>query len=151
STLCTRELLVAYPDETLAEALRRMGTRDIGRLPVVSRDDTYHLIGVLRRTDLVRAYNIAIARRMTLRHQAQQVRLGEYTGVSITEVTVTESALCVNKQVKEIPWPQESVVASIRRNQRLLIPHGDTVLRAGDVVALVADDTARQEVYRLCT
>jgi CIC family chloride channel protein len=150
-SLCTRELLVAYPDETLAEALRRMGTRDIGRLPVVTRDNTHHLVGVLRRTDLVRAYNIAVARRTTLRHQAQQVRLGEYSGVSVTEMTIAPTAFCVNKQVKEIPWPQESVVASIRREQRLLIPHGDTVLRAGDVVALVADEQARHEINKLCT
>lgn len=34
---CTRELMVAYPDETLGMALRRMGTRDVGRLPVVDR------------------------------------------------------------------------------------------------------------------
>ncbi len=148
--ICTRELLVTYPDETLGEALRRMGTRDIGRLPVIARDDALRMVGVLRRSDLVRAYNIAIARRTTLRHQAQQVRLGEYSGVSVTEMTIAESAFCNNKQVKEIPWPQESVIASIRRDQRLLIPHGDTVLRAGDVIALVADEAAQKEIKRLC-
>jgi CIC family chloride channel protein len=41
---CTRDLLVAYPDETLADALRRMGVRDIGRLPVVDRDDPRRLL-----------------------------------------------------------------------------------------------------------
>ncbi|MCB0106218.1 MAG: chloride channel protein, partial [Caldilineaceae bacterium] len=136
--LCTRELLVAYPDETLGEALRRMGARDIGRLPVVARDNAMELVGVLRRTDLVRAYNIASARRMALRHKAQQVRLGEYSGVSVTEITITERAPCANQQVKDVSWPQESVIASIRRNERLMIPHGDTVLRAGDVIAVVA-------------
>ena len=148
--LCTRELLVAYPDETLGEALRRMGARDIGRLPVVARDNAMELVGVLRRTDLVRAYNIASARRMALRHKAQQVRLGEYSGVSVTEITITERAPCANQQVKDVSWPQESVIASIRRNERLMIPHGDTVLRAGDVIAVVADDGARKELERLC-
>lgn len=149
-SLCTRDLLVAYPDETLGQALHRMGVRDIGRLPVVARDNTIELVGVLRRTDLVRAYNIASARRMALRHRAQQVRLGEYSGVNVTELTITPNALCANKQVSEIAWPQESVIASIRRNQRLMIPHGDTVLRAGDVIAIVADDAARKEVTELC-
>jgi len=148
--LCTREMLVTYPDETLGEALRRMGTRDIGRLPVIARDDALRLVGVLRRSDLVRAYNIATARRTTLRHQAQQVRLGEYSGVGVTEIKIVNHAFCNNRQIKEIPWPQESVVASIRRNQRLLIPHGDTILQAGDVIAVVADEAAREEIKRLC-
>ncbi|MEZ4679447.1 MAG: TrkA C-terminal domain-containing protein [Caldilineaceae bacterium] len=149
--LCTRDMLVAYPDETLGEALRRMGVRDVGRLPVVTRDNSQRLIGVLRRTDLVRAYNIATARRTALRHQAQQVRLGEYSGVSVVEFTITSAALCVDKQVSDITWPRESVIASIRRNQRLLIPHGDTVLQAGDVIAVVADGEAHEEIQLLCT
>ena len=36
---CTRELLTVFPDETIGTALRRMSTRDIGRLPVVARDN----------------------------------------------------------------------------------------------------------------
>lgn len=35
--ITTRSLRVAYPDEPLWAALKRMGTRDIGRLSVVSR------------------------------------------------------------------------------------------------------------------
>src|SRR5205085_7758203 len=35
--ICTRDVLVTYPDETLGAAMRRMSTRDIGRLPVVAR------------------------------------------------------------------------------------------------------------------
>ena len=57
---CTREVLTAFPDETIGTALRRMSTRDIGRLPVVARDNRRQLLGVLRRTDLVRAYDIAL-------------------------------------------------------------------------------------------
>ena len=64
---CTRDLLVAYPDESIGEALRRMSTRDVGRLPVVDRDHPRRLLGVLRRTDLVRAYDVALTRRTALR------------------------------------------------------------------------------------
>jgi Trk K+ transport system NAD-binding subunit len=31
-----------------------------------------------------------------------------------------------------------------------LIPHGDTLLRAGDVLAIVAEDSAREELQRIC-
>ena len=59
----TRQLVTAYPDETLDTVLRKMGPRDLSRLPVVSRDDPRRLLGVIRRNDVVRAYNLALARR----------------------------------------------------------------------------------------
>jgi CIC family chloride channel protein len=55
--------VTTYLDETLETVLRRMGPRDISRLPVVSREDPRRLLGVIRRNDLVRAYNLALARR----------------------------------------------------------------------------------------
>jgi CIC family chloride channel protein len=59
----TTRLVTTYPDETLDTVLRRMGPRDLSRLPVVSREDQRRLLGVIRRNDLVRAYNLALARR----------------------------------------------------------------------------------------
>jgi CIC family chloride channel protein len=57
--IMTRSVITAYPDETLDRVLRRMGPGDLSRLPVVLRDDRSRLVGVLRRNDLVRAYNLA--------------------------------------------------------------------------------------------
>ncbi len=51
----TRQLTVAYPDETLREAVARMLRRGVGRLPVVSRDDPSHLVGYLGRTGVMEA------------------------------------------------------------------------------------------------
>jgi CIC family chloride channel protein len=148
---CTHELLVAYPDESIGIALRRMGARDVGRLPVVARDNPRQLLGLLRRSDLVRAYDAALTRRAAMRHRAQQVRLGSLRGdeVSVLEVTIEPGAPCIDKLVKEVPWPRDCVIASLRRGRRLLIPHGDTRLQDGDVLMIVAEGTARQEVLRL--
>ncbi len=147
---CTRELLIAFPDETIGTALRRMSTRDIGRLPVVARDNHRQLLGVLRRTDLVRAYDIALTRRTMMRHAAQQVRLGAFSGAQIIEVTVATGAPCTDRRVSEVSWPRDCVLASVRRGQQTLIPHGDTLLRAGDVLIVVVEGAARTEVQRLC-
>ncbi len=61
--IATTDLLVAYPDETMAAALERLSVRGVGRLPVVSRQDPSCLLGAIRREDIVRAYRIALARR----------------------------------------------------------------------------------------
>lgn len=149
---CTRELLVCYPDESIGAALRRMSMRDIGRLPVVARNNKRQLLGVLRRSDLVRAYDIALTRRAELRHRAHQVRLGASTGVSLTiqEVIVEPGAPCDQRRIQEMEWPSTSVIASVRRGPEVIIPHGDTILRAGDVLVVVTDGPVTADYALLC-
>ncbi|MFO7947820.1 MAG: chloride channel protein [Armatimonadota bacterium] len=61
----THELVVAFPDESLNDALRKLGLRDIGRLPVVDRDDHTKLLGLVTRKNIIAAYNRALIRRHT--------------------------------------------------------------------------------------
>ena len=147
---CSRQLITAFPNETLSAALRRMGMRDIGRLPVVSPEDSRRILGILRRSDTIRAYDMAVTRRTALRHRAQQARLGVVTGAQVEEIVVQPNALCAGKRVSEAAWPRDSVIASIRRGSRLLIPHGDTLLQAGDVLTVVYEGDADETVRKLC-
>lgn len=149
--VCTRDILVAYPEESIGSALRRMSVRDIGRLPVVARDDPRRLLGVLRRNDLVRAYDLALTRRTAIRHQAHQVRLDAFTNASVEEILVAPDAPCAGKPLKALQWPRQSVIATIRRGTQIIIPHGDTVVRPGDIIVIVADEAAREEIRRLCS
>src|SRR5207247_3625971 len=55
--ICTRDPLICHPDESLGEALRQWGARDVGRLPVVERANPRRLLGMLRRADVVSAYS----------------------------------------------------------------------------------------------
>jgi CIC family chloride channel protein len=50
-----RELVVAYPDETVRDAVVKMLRHGIGRLPVVSRDDPRRLVGYLGRANVMAA------------------------------------------------------------------------------------------------
>jgi Trk K+ transport system NAD-binding subunit len=42
------------------------------------------------------------------------------------------------------------VIASVRRGAQVFIPRGETILRAGDILVVVAKGTAREEVFHLC-
>ncbi len=107
-------------------------------------------MGVLRRTDMVRAYDIALTRRAAMRHRAQQVRLGVLGGVSVEEVMIEPGAACAGKRVSEVAWPRDCVIATLRRGRQVLIPHGDTMLKAGDVLVAAVEGDARNEFRRLC-
>jgi chloride channel protein, CIC family len=54
--IATRMPVVAYPDQSVKTALAQLGGRDVGRIPVVERDNPKKLVGMLRRRDVVTAY-----------------------------------------------------------------------------------------------
>jgi CIC family chloride channel protein len=59
--IATKRPVVAFPDQSVHEAMKQLGGYEVGRLPVVSRDEPTRLVGVLRRNDIVRAYAQAVA------------------------------------------------------------------------------------------
>jgi CIC family chloride channel protein len=62
---CSHNLLTASPDDDLSTALRKMSIRDIGRLPVVSDQDPTHMVGIITRTDVLQAYEMALRRQQS--------------------------------------------------------------------------------------
>jgi CIC family chloride channel protein len=147
----TRDLLVARPDETIGSALRRMGARGIGRLPVVSVDDPRRLVGVLRRSDVIRAYDLALTRRATSGHRGVQVRLEALRGVDVLELRVEPGSRVAERRIRDVSWPRDCVIASVRHGHELRIPHGDTLLAVGDVLAVVAEgEEAQRDLRDLC-
>jgi len=61
--IATTDLLVAYPYEPMGAALQRLGIREISRLPVVEEEGSRKLVGIVLRTDIINAYNQALAKR----------------------------------------------------------------------------------------
>ena len=52
----SRKLIVAYPDESASDALFRMLQNEIGRLPVVSRENPKEMVGYLNRSSILGAW-----------------------------------------------------------------------------------------------
>lgn len=65
TTIATHRLVVTFPDETLNEALRKLGMHHVGRVPVVSREDHSRILGIITDKDIVSAYNHALIRQHT--------------------------------------------------------------------------------------
>ena len=51
----SRNLVVSYPDEVLCDAAARMLRADLGRMPVVSREDPRVAVGYLGRSGVLAA------------------------------------------------------------------------------------------------
>ncbi len=52
-----------------------------------------------------------------------------------------------DKKVKDVQWPEGCIVCSITRNEKSLIPDGETVIKAGDNIELSTNRDNRGYVY----
>jgi CIC family chloride channel protein len=143
----TDGLLVAYPDEPMWKALKRLGTRDVGRLPVVQGEGSRRLVGVIRRQDIVHAYNQAIVKRAHHQHQAETLRLGKLDGAGFQQISISPGALAAGRRVSEIDLPDDCLIVSVRRGRKLHIAHGHTQLQPEDLVTVFAVDECLPEVW----
>jgi CIC family chloride channel protein len=60
--IATTSLITAYPDETLHDVVHKLGTSEVGRIPVIDRKSPSVLLGCLRRYDIVKAYAKAVSK-----------------------------------------------------------------------------------------
>jgi len=65
--ICTTEIIYAWQDELLSEALDRMSVRGLHQLPVVARDKPDRILGLLEKEQIALTYNLAVTRK-ALRH-----------------------------------------------------------------------------------
>ncbi|MBR8839037.1 MAG: chloride channel protein [Stigonema ocellatum SAG 48.90 = DSM 106950] len=65
--ICSTDILYAYSDESLSDALDRMAGRGLGQLPVVTRDNHEHILGLLEREQIALTCDVAVTR-LALRH-----------------------------------------------------------------------------------
>ncbi len=132
------DLLVATPDESMGDALARMGTRGMGRLPVVDPDDPNKLLGIVRRDDITRSYSIALARRADLQYRDRRNALRNIDGTVFSEISLLSHSPAIGRRISELSpeFPEECILISIRRKGKLLIPHGDTVFQVDDRVTV---------------
>jgi CIC family chloride channel protein len=67
-TIATTDILVAYTDQNLHDAIPLFALRDVRQVPVVTRNEPRVIVGMLRRADIVRSYSAGIVRRAERAH-----------------------------------------------------------------------------------
>lgn len=111
----------------LDEALEALTTRRASWVPVV-RDERF--TGILGARDLLNLYKSA--------RKANVRRLTDLADQTITiEATVAAGSPLDGCLVKAGDWPRNAVLVAVRREDDLLVPRGDLLLRPSDRIALV--------------
>ena len=149
--VATRDPLITTPSAPVYRALHHMAAYDVGRLPVVAEDDHSKLVGLLRRGDVMHAYQRAVQRGVARQQREERSKLRDLVGVHFNELVVQPDAYAAGKCVCDVHWPPRTILTSIRRRGQVLLPDGKTEIEAGDeVVVLTAPDHA-ELVERLLT
>lgn len=67
-------------------------------------------------------------------------------GSDIVEVVIPEKGANAGKKIRDIGMPQDSTIAAIYREKDLVIPGGDTEVKAGDRLIILAKDEAIEKI-----
>jgi chloride channel protein, CIC family len=137
--LATQRPVTALPDEAVFRAVQRMANLDVGRLPVID-PSSGRVVGVFRRADVVRAYDLGIERSVGTQLTAEAGRLRDVTGLEVVRLVVGAGSVADGTHVRDVRWPERTILTGVRRGSTALVPEGATRLAPEDlVVALTAN------------
>jgi amino acid transporter/mannitol/fructose-specific phosphotransferase system IIA component (Ntr-type) len=71
--------------------------------------------------------------------ELREIMLRDERFINIIASAENECRKLLGKKIKEIDLPGESLVAIIKRDGELKIPHGDTVIKEGDELSIIGD------------
>jgi len=75
-----------------------------------------------------------------------KLKRGDY---SIVQIKVGQNAKAANSLVKDLSIPKETVLIAITRNDKLLIPKGDTLILVDDEILALTNGASRKELKEM--
>ncbi|HNJ98928.1 MAG TPA: TrkA C-terminal domain-containing protein, partial [Ilumatobacteraceae bacterium] len=72
------------------------------------------------------------------------VRLLSFGGgkAKLAEVTLADGSPAADKEISELHFPRDTTVVAVLREEKVIVPRGDTILRLGDeVLVLVTSES----------
>lgn len=86
-----------------------------------------------------------------LRKQGKEVADLNGTNRQIIELVVCMGSMLDKKQIKQISWPEHSLLVSIKRGDMELIPRGGTRLAVGDYIYVLTETAQREYLEKLAS
>jgi len=134
--VATSNPITSYGDEPIWSAIRKMAPRDLARLPVVSRSEPGKLIGMISRSEILKAYQVGLMKKQQNYVLRERMMLRKNTNIQFLEKRIEPGSYCDGKKIRDIHLHQSTSVISINRDGTLVTPGSDTVFKAGDRVTL---------------
>jgi len=148
-----RALIAVTSDPELVVRVAQLARRRFGIPAVVARADAPELVGRLQELD-VRVVQASLAMVLSLEGallypEALSTLLDKSDEFELADAPLGNRNL-FDRQLREVHLPARALVLGIRRRgeREVLVPHGDTTLREGDVLMLSGQPAALAEAAR---
>jgi trk system potassium uptake protein TrkA len=69
--------------------------------------------------------------------------------INIAEVSITKKAKSIGKKLLEMNLPKEVIIGCILRDEKNLVPRGDTRIQLGDKLILISSDRQEEAIKEL--
>ncbi|MCJ7752518.1 MAG: chloride channel protein, partial [Armatimonadetes bacterium] len=148
SEIMTPNPVTCFVDESLTLALQRQSTLGAAALPVLDPSRGDAVVGMLRRRDIIAAYQQARTQRPELVAQIDRLS-GSVPGAGVVEMVVAPNSPAADRPIRSLSVPPDTLLVAVRQGARSVIPHGETVLRPGDRVIALADRQQLPALRRL--
>ncbi|PHR25226.1 MAG: chloride channel protein [Desulfotalea sp.] len=152
--LAVEDPITVFPDEPIWIAIQKMSPRDLARLPVISRDGSGTLCGLISRSDILRAYDVGLVRKQRGQIVEHQVELRKTKENGYVEFVLKEEDMCNGALVIDLSLPDTINMVSIQRGGKMIIPRGSTALKTGDVITVygrLKDIDRIKDILNTCT
>jgi chloride channel protein, CIC family len=147
--VATPDPVTVFPDEPIWSAIRKMAPRDLARLPVISRNNPKQLVGVISRSNIVRAYNVGLMRKQKDELAQDRSALRKVTGLEFTEIKVESNCSGTGKRLADISLPKNTNLVSILRYGTVIVPDGNTKILPGDVITVLCFSDQIESVKKI--
>jgi len=146
-----------FSDETLDQALRQLTLYGPAGLPVLS-DDREHLQGWITQHNILDALTQTVgSSEHSIEHGAVAADFGAddpslaahrsstpLAGYDVVELTIAPGSGLLGRRVDEVAWPPDCLVVAVSEGDELVALGGQTLLRAGQRVTLLAPTAPSQ-------
>jgi H+/Cl- antiporter ClcA/CBS domain-containing protein len=126
-------------DDPLDDVLAALAETHRAWVPVVSPSG---LAGVLSAGDVMAAYRAALAANV------RRVRTVSAAG-ALVEVDVPARSPLAGRTVAAVAWPRDTILVTIQRDGRVIVPRGDAELREGDRLTVFSTGEGRAPLEAL--
>ncbi|QTC40079.1 potassium/proton antiporter [Bacillus sp. V3] len=99
-------------------------------------------------TPLANYLKLAGKDRPPLAHTIELVSIGK-TNNEMIEVHINDEAFITGKAIKEIELPKKTLISAVIRENDLITPTGDTIIKADDTLYVLASKSQRKHIHQL--
>lgn len=133
STILSEHVRTISADSTLDDAMRRFGIYQVDMLPVRAARGN-EIVGVVTRQAVLRTYYTQTVLSLETSAKIELLSSTAPEDGGFREVMVEPGSAWDGHSVKELAptLPKELVLVSLRRLEKVIVPHGDTLVQAHD-------------------